>query len=103
MRIRRETREEARPKKATEHYSGPPATLGNIRAQGIRSLLIYCNACNHSATLNVDSYGDDIFVPSFNAYMVCTQCGIIGAEARPNWNERPQRPSLTGAYNSSVS
>jgi hypothetical protein len=28
--------------------------------------------------------------------MVCTSCGIIGADARPNWKERPERESLTG-------
>jgi hypothetical protein len=28
--------------------------------------------------------------------MVCTRCGIIGADARPNWRERPERESLTG-------
>jgi hypothetical protein len=28
--------------------------------------------------------------------MVCTRCGIIGADARPNWREQPQRESLTG-------
>jgi hypothetical protein len=29
--------------------------------------------------------------------MVCTKCGIIGADARPNWREQPARESLTGA------
>jgi hypothetical protein len=29
--------------------------------------------------------------------MVCTHCGIIGADARPNWKEQPPRESLTGA------
>jgi hypothetical protein len=29
--------------------------------------------------------------------MVCTRCGIIGADARPNWREQPARESLTGA------
>jgi hypothetical protein len=28
--------------------------------------------------------------------MVCTRCGIIGADARPNWTEKPERESLTG-------
>jgi hypothetical protein len=28
--------------------------------------------------------------------LVCTRCGIIGANARPNWQEQPQRESLTG-------
>jgi hypothetical protein len=28
--------------------------------------------------------------------MVCTRCGIVVADARPNWKEQPQRESLTG-------
>jgi hypothetical protein len=28
--------------------------------------------------------------------MVCTSCGIIGAFARPNWQERQPQESLTG-------
>jgi hypothetical protein len=28
--------------------------------------------------------------------MVCTRCGIIGADARPNWKEQPPRETLTG-------
>jgi hypothetical protein len=28
--------------------------------------------------------------------MMCARCGIIGADARPYWNERPERESLTG-------
>jgi hypothetical protein len=28
--------------------------------------------------------------------MVCTRCGIIGADARPNWQERPAQLSGAG-------
>jgi hypothetical protein len=28
--------------------------------------------------------------------MVCTKCGIVGADARPNWQEQPARESLGG-------
>jgi hypothetical protein len=28
--------------------------------------------------------------------MICTGCGIIGADARPNWQERQSRETLTG-------
>ena len=38
----------------------------------------------------------DVTVPSFGPKMVCTRCGIIGADARPNWQEQPARPSPTG-------
>jgi len=35
-------------------------------------------------------------VPAFGPRMVCTSCGIIGAFARPNWQDRPASESLTG-------
>ena len=52
----------------------------------MRSLAITCGAlwCNHQAKLD---YPDDMAVPSFVPRMVCTVCGAIGADARPNWNE----------------
>jgi hypothetical protein len=28
--------------------------------------------------------------------MVCTSCGVVGADARPNWLDQPERESLTG-------
>jgi hypothetical protein len=28
--------------------------------------------------------------------MVCTGCGIVGADARPNWKEQPPRETLNG-------
>jgi hypothetical protein len=72
-------------------------TLGNMRAQGVRSLSVSCGLCHHHAVLAVDCWLDDVPVPSFGPRMVCTGCGIVGADARPNWLERPERPSLTGA------
>ena len=39
-------------------------------------------------TLDVESYSDDVIVPWFGPRMVCTVCGAIDADARPNWNER---------------
>jgi hypothetical protein len=74
-------------------YRGPPMTLANMRAQGVRSLWVVCELCHHEGVLNVDGYGDGVPVP---ARMVCTSCGIIGAFARPNWQERPSQESLTG-------
>ena len=38
--------------------------------------------------MNVNGFADDLSVPSFGRRMVCTVCGAIGADARPNWNER---------------
>jgi Transposase DDE domain group 1 len=39
---------------------------------------------------------DDMPVPAFGPRMVCTRCGIIGADARPNWREQPARLSGAG-------
>jgi hypothetical protein len=58
-----------------------PMTLGNMRADAVRSLLIYCFAYHHEAVLDVDDYSDDVPVPYFSPRMVCTRCGIIGADA----------------------
>jgi hypothetical protein len=70
--------------------SAPMMTLGNMRHQGVRTLAIYCGAlhCHHQAVLDISNFADDVTVPTFGARMVCTACGAIGADARPNWNER---------------
>jgi hypothetical protein len=61
-----------------------PMTLGNMRANGVRSLAVSCWNCHHKATLTVDPWPDDVPVPTFGPRMVCTRCVIIGADARPN-------------------
>ena len=64
--------------------------LGNMRESGVCSLAITCGAvwCHHNAVLDVSGFADDVAAPSFGPRMVCTVCGAIGADARPNWNER---------------
>ncbi len=69
----------------------PPMTLGNMRANGVRSLIVNCGACHRDAVFNVDHYLDAVPVPAFGPRMVCTRRGMIGADARPNW--RDHRPS----------
>jgi hypothetical protein len=67
-----------------------PMTLGNMRENGVRSLAIICKAlhCYHQSILDVSSLTGDVTVPSFGPRMACTACGAIGADVRPNWNER---------------
>jgi hypothetical protein len=64
-----------------------PMTLGNMRANGVRTVWCSGRGCHHSI-LDVSKFSDDVPVPSFGPRMVCTVCGAIGAHARPNWNER---------------
>jgi hypothetical protein len=65
-------------------------TLGNMRANGVRTLAVHCGGrlCYHQAVLDVSGYPNHTPVRAFGPRMVCTVCGAIGADARPNWNER---------------
>jgi hypothetical protein len=54
-------------------------TLGNMRENGVRSLLVTCS--NVTCRVDVDAYGDDLFVPSFGPRMRCERCGQRGADA----------------------
>jgi hypothetical protein len=74
-----------------------PMTLATMRAQGVRSLAVSCWLCRHGAVLIADRWPNEMSLPSFGPRMVCTSCGIIGADVRPNWQERKGRESLTGA------
>jgi hypothetical protein len=65
-----------------------------MRANGVRSLDVSCWQCHHRATLSADPWPDHVPVPS-PAHGV-HPVRIIGADARPNWQEQPQRESLTG-------
>jgi hypothetical protein len=64
-----------------------PVTLGHMRSQGCRDLLVYCNSdrCNHSTIMNVGHLPDSTPIKSLGDGFVCTQCGHIGADVVPNW------------------
>ena len=83
---------------ARSRFNDPiePMTLGNMRANGVRSLDVSCWICHHRTILNAQRWSDDVPVPSFGPRMLCNRCGIIGADARPHWKEQPARESLTG-------
>jgi hypothetical protein len=73
-----------------------PMTLGNMRSNGVHTLDVRCSGrSHHHCVFDVSGYADDVPVPAFGPRMVCTVCGAIGADARPNWNERAP-PSLFG-------
>jgi hypothetical protein len=69
-------------------YEFEPMDLANMRQNGVRSLDIRCNGCRHEVILNVDQYPGDLLVREFGPRMVCTNCGMVGADVRPNWKER---------------
>ena len=62
--------------------------LEAIRSLGVRSLLVYCgNAmhCHHQASINADRWPDQLRLSDLEPRFVCTKCGYVGAEVRPDW------------------
>jgi hypothetical protein len=79
------------------NYPIIPMTLGNMRENSVRSLSVSCSLCHHEAVVDVTPWPDDVPVRRFGPRMVCTRCGIIGADARPHWREQAKQASLMGA------
>jgi hypothetical protein len=68
-----------------------PMDLANMRQNGVRSLAVQCRGCRHEVIMNVDHLPGDVTVPSLGPKMVCTKCGTIGADVRPNWLEKAKQ------------
>jgi hypothetical protein len=77
-----------------------PVTMGHIRGHGCHALLVYCESrwCNHSAKLNADWLPDDIPLWALCPRMVCTACGLIGADVRPDWTPMSGARGMGGAH-----
>jgi transposase len=74
-----------------KHPPGPPMTLGNMRRQGVRSLIAYClnDACRHQAVIDVSSYPGDTPVTWFRSKVKCAKCGARNnrIDVHPHWKE----------------
>jgi hypothetical protein len=59
-------------------------TFGEMRASGIRDLLIYCSdyRCGRSIQMSDDRWPDDIRLSGIEPLFVCKDCGKRGAEVR---------------------
>jgi hypothetical protein len=57
-----------------------PVTLGHMRSQGCRDLLVYCNSgrCNHSTIMNVGHLPDETPIKSLGDGFVRAKCGHLG-------------------------
>jgi hypothetical protein len=80
----------AMPQRITQRFE--PVTLGHIRGHGCRDLLVYCSSgrCHHSATINGDLLPDDVPMRALCPRMVRTRCGMIGANVRPDYFNKPR-------------
>jgi hypothetical protein len=69
-------------------------TLGEMRAAGVRGLLIYCSdyKCSHSTAIGGDRWADDVPLSDLEARFVCRACGTHGADVRPDFNWDKKQP-----------
>jgi hypothetical protein len=75
---------------ASSRFSEPirPMALGDMRANGIHSLAVSCRKCWHEVVIDAAPWPDETPLPSLGPGMVCTNCGVAGADVRPNREQR---------------
>jgi hypothetical protein len=64
-----------------------PMSLGNMRAQGVRSVWAECESCRHEAAVNVDRFADAVYVPDVALDLRCSKCRSKRITTWPNWKE----------------
>jgi hypothetical protein len=64
-------------------------TSGEMRASGVRDVLIYCrdHRCSHHVETNADGWADDVRLSDVEPHFRCTRSGKKGAEIRPNFSQ----------------
>ncbi|MGY4513371.1 hypothetical protein [Bradyrhizobium sp. USDA 3650] len=67
-------------------------TFGEMRAMGVRGVLVYCrHRCGHHTEISADAWGDDVKLSDIEPN---TKRGKRGAEIRPNYD--PAKMGTTG-------
>jgi hypothetical protein len=64
------SRDEARRGRKTP--PGPPMTLANMRMNGVRAVIATCEACGHTADVNVDALPERVTVPEAGRGLRCS-------------------------------
>lgn len=80
-------------------------TLGEMRASGVRGLLIYCSdyQCSHWTAISGDRWPDDVRLSDIEGRFVCEACGQRGADVRPNFHwEKEQRAAVPFAVDHAI-
>jgi hypothetical protein len=70
------------------HRTSAKITLGEMRADGVRGLLIYCSdfRCSHWTAISGNRWPDDVRLSDLEPRFTCQACGIRGADVRPDFN-----------------
>src|ERR1700738_2006218 len=77
-------------------------TFGDMRASGVRGLLIYCSdyKCSHGTPISGDRWPDDVRLSDIEPRFTCQACGRKGADVRPDfgWEEAARRATISGRH-----
>jgi hypothetical protein len=80
-------------------------TFAEMRAAGVRGLLIYCSdyRYSHSTTMSADRWSDDVRLSDIEQLFTCQVCGERGADVRPDfsWEEEARRATISARHVSS--
>ena len=70
-------------------------TFREMRASGVRGLLIYCSDyhCSHWTAISGDRWRDDVRPSDIEPRFTCQACGTTGAEVRPNFHWKEEAPA----------
>jgi hypothetical protein len=76
-------------------------TFAEMRATGVRGLLIYCSdyKCSHWIAISGDRWPDDVRLSDIKPRFTCQACGQRGADVRPNfsWEAEARRAKVPAA------
>jgi hypothetical protein len=63
--------------------------LGEMRATGLRRLLVYCGdyQCAHHVEISADRWQDDVRLSDLEPLFVCKACGHRGGDVRPLFDD----------------
>lgn len=66
----------------------PKITFREIRASGVRGVVIYCAdfQCSHSTKATADGWDDELRLSDIEDRFVCQVCGRRGADIRPDFD-----------------
>jgi hypothetical protein len=70
-------------------------SFGEMRAMGLRGVLVYCH-CGHHVALSADRWPDEMRLSDLEPRFVCQGCGNRGAEVRPDFERGDLRLAIWG-------
>ena len=81
-------------------------TFGEMRASGVRDVLIYCAdyECSNWIRVNTDQWSADVRLSDLENQFTCTVCGRKGAEVRPDfdWNTQLRSKTMREAFRRAI-